>query len=810
MGSEITVKRNTYAGLFLVALSTLMYEILLTRIFSVTMWYHFAFMALSVAMFGMTVGAILVYLFPNYFTQKRAKYHLALSSLWFAISIVVSFLTHLSIPFAVHKSIVGLYAIALTYVVISVPFVFSGICVCLALTRFPARVSKLYAADLAGAALGCLLLIYTLRITDGPTAVIVVAFLASLGAVCFLAEGDAHRLRRIAIVSSLSLAALAIVHTALVRNQVPLLRLMWVKDQLERRPLYEKWNSFSRIRVTGDPDRPEIPFGWGFSSHYPSERLVRQLGMKIDASAGTIITAFDGDLSKLDYLKYDVTNIAHYIRPDSKVLVVGAGGGRDILSALVFEQKSVTGVEINGDIIDTVNERFGDFTGHLDRNPRVTFVNDEARSYIARQTDRYDILQVSLIDTWAATAAGAFVLTEASLYTVEAWKIFLEHLTPNGVLTFSRWYYRNRPGEVYRLTSLASAALMQMGVKNPQDHIVIVKQVRGKRPDTPNGIGTIIVGRKPFSVQDLDTIEGVADRMGFDPVLSPRFALDATFERLASGKDLSEFTAGFPINITPPTDDRPFFFHMLWLQDVFNQERWRQGAMSFNMKAVFTLVALLVIVIGLTILCIIVPLILTTEKKTLRGAWPLFAFFASIGFGFMLVEISQMQRMVIFLGHPTYGLSVVLFALLLASGLGSYTTQKINNPGMVRSAVVRLALLLCALLILGILTPHITGRFQSLETPFRVLIAIGILFVMGLFMGMAFPLGMKIASTRSASLTPWLWGINGATSVCASVLAVAIALSSSISTSFWTGFSCYIVALVSFVRASRGKTESVT
>jgi len=808
MLQEVIAKKQTYAGLFMVTHATLMYEILLTRIFSVTMWYHFAFVAISVALFGMTVGAILVYIFPNYFTQERVKYHLALSSLLFAVSIVFSFLTHLSIPFVTTDiSIVGLYSIALTYVVISVPFVFSGVCVCLALTKFPQQVSKLYAADLAGAATGCILLIYTLEITDGPTAVIIVALLASIGTVFFAAESGSKKLRRIALMCSIFLASFSVVHTVLVTRQSPLLRLLWVKGKLEDRSLtlYEKWNSFSRVRVSGNPQTLEEPFGWGLSSAYPSGRGVRQLHMNIDATAGTILTYFDGDLDDLEHLKYDVTNLAHYIRHDSKVLVVGTGGGRDILSALVFNQRSVLGVEINKDIIKAVNQVFGDFTGHLGRNPKVTFVNDEARSYTARLKDKFDIIQVSLIDTWAATATGAFVLAENSLYTIEAWQVFLDHLNINGILTFSRWYFRDRPGEMYRLTSLASASLTQLKVDEPRKHIVIVRHMQQRNDGSvPDGIGTILVSKEPFSNRVLDTIENITRKMQFDLVLSPRFSLDSTFATIASGKDLDMFTAKFPINISAPTDDRPFFFNMLRIQDMFNLRLWEQGMMSINMRAVFVLGVLLIIVVALTFLCIIVPLILTTEKLSLRRTLPLFMFFACIGLGFMLIEISQMQRLIVFLGHPMYSLSVVLFVLLLSSGLGSYSTQKISNSRVTGSAITRLFLLICTLIIFGKFTPYAINAFHGAMTIIRILVAATILFPLGLFMGMAFPLGMKMASTKSAALTPWLWGINGATSVCASVFAVVIALSSGISTSFWIGFSCYVVAFVVFVWSSRG------
>jgi hypothetical protein len=811
----------------MVTLATLMYEILLTRIFSVTMWYHFAFVAISVGMFGMTVGAMLVYLLPGWFTEERAKRHLGIASLLFAVSILVSFLIHLVVPFVAEGfSAVVLFSYLLTYVVISLPFLFSGIAVCLALTKFPRQVSKLYAVDLAGAALGCILLIYVLTITDGPTAVILVAFLASLGAVLFAFDAASKRLKKIAITTSIALGLLAAANAVLVTtsnnsasnnsgsnnsgaNNSAAIRLMWVKGRIEPPALYEEWNSFSRVVVQGNPDRPTMPFGWGWSPVAPPKQ-VRQLWMEIDASAGTPITGYDGDPNSLDFLRYDITNLAHYIRPNSNVLVIGTGGGRDVLSALAFRQKSVVGVEINGNVLNAVNKRFADFTGHLYKDPRVTFVNDEARSYVARQKNSYDIIQVSLIDTWAATAAGAFVLSENSLYTVEAWKIFLSHLNPRGVLTFSRWYFRDRPGEMYRLTSLASAALRESGVENPRDHIIIVRHMYwGGGGAGPDGVGTMIVSKDPFSSYDVESVKRVADQMKFEMVLDPIAHTDDTYVTLTSVKDLDAFTASYPINIAPPTDDSPFFFHMLRLKDVFRQDLWEQGKNNHNMKAVFLLGVLLIIVAVLTTVCIIIPLLVVTKRAELKGALPLSLFFAAIGLGFMLIEISQMQRLIIFLGHPTYGLSVVLFALLLSSGIGSYLTQWVKGEGDKNRAIAPFLALLLVLIIFGILTPYATAQFQSATTVTRILIAVIILFPLGLLMGMAFPLGMKVADRKARGLTPWLWGINGAMSVCASVLAVVISLSSSISTTFWVGTFCYAAAFFSFAIARRPGIDSI-
>src|SRR5690349_5802778 len=268
---------RTAVGLLCVALATLMYEVLLTRIFSVTMWYHFAFVAISIAMLGMTVGALVVYVRPDWFPPAAAKRQLAVTGLLFPVIILFSFLTQLSIPFRVHPSVVAVYAIAFTYVVITIPFVVSGLAVCLALTRFPRDVGKLYAADLIGAALGCVLLVWVLEITDGPTAVLVVCAFAALGALAFALDTDRVALRRWSVRLALLFFVAAAGHTWLVWKQEGILRILYNKADIDYRPIYERWNSYSRVRVNGDPNRLEEPYAWGLSPTFPKDRRFHQL-----------------------------------------------------------------------------------------------------------------------------------------------------------------------------------------------------------------------------------------------------------------------------------------------------------------------------------------------------------------------------------------------------------------------------------------------------------------------------------------------------------------------------------------------------
>jgi hypothetical protein len=666
-------------------------------------------------------------------------------------------------------------------------------------------VNTLYAADLVGAAGGCVLLVPALEIMDGPTAVFLVASLAALGGVCFALEAAARRAVWIAFAVTVLLGMATAGHTVLANRQTPLLRLVWVKGQYEEQPRYEKWNSFSRVVVTGSPDQPLRPLGWGISRSYPRtpEVALPQLRMDIDACASTMLTQYSAGPDKLQFLKYDITNLVHHLRPNADVFVIGTGGGRDVLSALVFDQRSALGVEINRNILTAANGEFGDFTGHLDRDPRVRFVNDEARSYLARQPGRFDIIQISLIDTWAATAAGAFTLTENSLYTVEAWQLFLDRLTPRGVLSVSRWYHQDRPDEVYRLTELGAQALRAQGVQRPRAHLALLRTFVWQAGEIlPDGVGTMLVSREPFTREDVARLRKLAKEMQFDLMLSPSDSLDPNLDAIVSPGWSDEFVAEYPLNISAPTDDSPFFFHMVRFRDMLHPGKVMGGGNRRNASAVVALLGLLVTVVALTLLCIVLPLLLRARGGVERRHLPLLLFFVGIGAGFMLVEISQMQRLVVFLGHPTYGLTVVLFSLLLSSGIGSSLSGGQEGPGARRRARWRMVALLVMLTVFGLVTPHLTTVYRSAPTPARILVAVAVLFPMGLFMGMPFPLGLRLAAREAAALTPWLWGINGATSVCASVVAVAIALHTGITSAFWAGAVCYLLAFLAYLRAS--------
>ena len=753
-------KRSTYIGLFLTTLSLLQFELFLTRIFSVTMWYHFAFMAISLAMFGLAAGAIFVELMK----KREAHAILANFGLLLALTSAICFAAQLYIPVDPEKEIAWT---ALAFILAAIPFVFAGMVVCVALTRFPRHTGALYAADLAGSAAGCILTIPILNHIHAPTAVILNAGIAALAAFAWPSNGKTRWIAGSCGALLLSLGA--------INQSVKLVDIQWLKGGRNSHDgLYEKWNAFSRIHVR---ELGSQPFGWGLSPRYHARREIGQLYLDIDSGAATVITKFDGNLNAVEHLKYDVTALAHYLRNPTSVLVIGIGGGRDILTSLAFGQRHVTGVEINPDILRLLTRRFGQYSGSLLNNPDVTLVHDEARSYVARSLESYGIIQASLIDTWAATSAGAYVLTENGLYTKEAWLTFLTHLTPDGILTMSRWYYQAQPAEILRLAALATASLMDIGVADPRQHVIIVRN---------QDVATIMVAKRPFSAADIDAVTKISKAMEFQPVLTPRFAERPEFEAISTPGQYEHLIRTYPLNIEAPTDDSPFFFHMLRAGDLLKRSTF-QGMNQLNLRAVNVLGRSLAIVSGLSAIAIIAPLVFRRKVREARSI-RLMIYFAAIGLAFMMVEIGQLERLIVFLGHPIYGLTVVLFVLLLASSCGSFYSSRMR-PWMWLLPVALAAFIFAS--------PSVTYQLTAASTPVRIAVSALLLFPSGFFMGMAFPLGIsKAVSVNEGAPTAWYWGVNGAFSVISSVLAVAVAVFWGVTVTLLVGLGAYILALI--------------
>ena len=773
------IQGRYYFAIFALASATLSYQILITRFFSVMLYYHFAFAAISLAMLGLTRGAMKVYGDPVRYAPERVAAEFAHHATWFAISGVGAMIAFLCMPLVIPGEYLTL-ALAVTTIAFAWPFTEGGVCITLLLTRLPYSGGWLYAADLLGAALGCLGLIFALLVVDPVSATLWIgAFAACAGWVVARESGNPSSLRLSRSVM-LALVVAAAAHTVLAASGKSHIGVLWAKGVQQSGTLFERWNTYSRVRVR--PLGETVPFGWGYA--HPQQTKIDQHLLDIDADAGTVITRLDGDIGKLSYLKDDVINAAYLVQSPSDVAVVGVGGGRDVLSALFFGAKHVRGIEINPAIFEVLTDKFADFSGHLHRRPGVSLVNAEARSYINGSSERYDLVQISLIDTWAATAAGGLTLTENRLYTVEAWDDFYRALNPGGMLSVSRWYKPDaHRGEFYRLVAIAASALQRKGVPAAElsKHVVVVN------------VGDVVtVITRPDAFTDAQW-QGARTRLlaqDFKILLGPDVTYDAVTSRLLSGTADAAFFESLPENVAPSTDDNPFFFYTARLRDAVTT----YSSLFGNNNAAITLTRALVILTLLAcVYYIIVPFISLARRMPLSTLTPPVAYFSAIGMGFMLIEISQMQRLMVFLGHPVYSLGVVLFTILLFGGIGSATVSaRTPRPGAV---IARVIALMTTLILAGVLTPLVATWARSEATDIRILVSVLLLAPPAFCMGMMFPLGLNIWR-RHSELLPFFWSANGITSMFASVLGMALSIEVGIANTYALGVCFYVVCAI--------------
>lgn len=788
------MRKSIYYAIFLLSLAGLALENSLTRIFSITMWYHYAFMAISVAMLGMSTGAVKVYL-ADFASKTDEEIEILISkySRLFALSLIFSLLTLLSIPFVPRQTGIGYFTTAIIYTIAAIPFYFEGVAVSLILaTKYIKNANRLYAADLAGAAAGSIAFFLLLSVTDAVSAII---FISSMG---FLSAFAVSKKK-----SDLILA-ICIIIFSVFNYTGRIFKIEWTKvDEgvleatVEHNLEWESWTPFSRITVA--PLTNNNGFGWGISgkmmANFPDYK-VEQRNLKIDSAAATIITKNTMPISGLIHLRYDITNFAHYLFPNSKVGVIGVGGGRDILSALHFNQKEVWGIEINGRIIEALTKVYAGYTYDVSALPNVHIVEDEARNFFEKNDMQFDLIQASLIDSWAATASGAFVLTENSLYTLEAWKTFYSRLSDNGAITMSRWYYPKRPGELLRLVNLAYQTLLESGVKDPAKHIILVAVDYlpfNQRLEEHFGSGTIVVSKKPFSKDIIDRAMSLADLYGFETLIAGGKENASIFKDIITPGKREPFMANYSLDLTPPTDDNPFFFNMLKPSAVFmGKSVESEGVLSTNLMAIHNLLWLIAIVIVLSLFLIIIPLISKMKTGVAEAVFNRYTlYFTALGIGFMLIEISLIQKFAVFLGHPTYSILVVLFAMLLFSGLGSFSSKKLREKVGVKGIFILLILVVATV---GSANMFVLHYFSSWPIAPRIVYSFATMALAGFFMGMPFPTGLSLLNKNVSSSAPWFWGVNGAASVVSSVAATAISIFYGISTTFFTGLVCYFAA----------------
>jgi len=798
----------TYVAVFLVALATLMLEVLLTRITSVSSWYHLAFFVISLAMLGMTVGAVLVFVRPDAFADEHVATRLAQSSLGFALAAPVCVAIALSVPLSINTDFMGFVALLAIGGVLALPFVLVGVTLTLALTRAALPAGIVYAVDLIGAASGCALVIPVLRRIDAPSAALLAAALAALASLAFARA--AGRSGAPALASAVLLAGLCALNASATH---PPLRPAWVKGRWEDAALhiFEGWNSYSRVTVSKPQTGPVALWAPGRNTPQDVLKPIEQRLIEIDGAAGTLMVKLGLTPAFHTYLEWDVTSAAHTLRPGGAAAVIGVGGGRDVIAAVKVGHRPVVGIELNQLIVDLHRTHMRSFSRIADL-AGVELVSDEARSYLARDTRRYSVITMSLIDTWASTGTGAYSLSENGLYTTEAWQTFLARLEPHGVLSVSRWYYVDSPGETTRMLALAMDAVWRSGGKNPRAHIIMLQSEL---------VATLLLSPTPFSSSDIDRAQEMAVERGFNMLLTPRrqpaHPLLRELVAQRSPEQLQEWSQDKSFDLSPPSDARPFFFNMLrphaWLHDRKTVDELDLTFLG-NLQATQTLSYATLVSLLLTALAIGVPMVRRVhELRALPAAdvTAALAYFALIGLGFMFVEIGLLSRLSVFLGHPTLALAVLLGGLILFTGVGSLCSGGLD-VGRRRIALLY-PLVPCALS-LGAAAgmEPLMRAFSASSTPVRVLVSLALVAIPALGLGLGFPLGLRLCELMEQRrapeqgrprLGPWLWGINGAFGVCGSGLGLGISMIWGIPTTLLVGALCYLLLPLATQRLSR-------
>jgi hypothetical protein len=787
--------RATYLALAVVTAVTIFVETVITRVFSLTLWYHFGFVAVSLAMLGMGAGAMWVYLRRAEYDARHCLAHMCRLMVWFGVTIVGAYVLNLGICFTPSFQPAAMVGLLLIVSFWAVPFLLSGMIVSIALTRTELPVGKLYAVDLIGAAVGCLAVQPALA-WAGPPAGLAASAVAVLLAAWVLrrdiqwpASAPAPRLMAPIILTVLFLLVCA--------ARPGLFAPRWVKGRWDH--AYDKslWNAISRVSVWPE-ETPDKLFGWGFGNKFPADKYpaVPYRVAETDAFIHTWLIKYDGNPERYSYVNYDVVNFGYRLRTGGSAAIIGSGGGLDVLAALVMGQREVYGIELNPILNDLLRGDYADFTGRIAYDPRVKFITAEARNWIEQSGRQFDVIQTTFIDTQAATAAGAFALAENTLYTTEAWRAYMRHLTPTGIFTISRWHWNRDPMESYRLTTLARSALQSSGQTEPGRCVAILANIE----DEELRKVTLALSPSPLSPEDCRKVRQVADECGFEVLYSPT-ERNEPYAQLLDPARAGEFERQYHYNITPPSDDKPYFFFMVRPRDLIAPHKFRQiwlnthFPMHMSVLAVFTFLflgsALTAGAIGLTL----APLYMREGKGTWRrGDLAAAGYFAAIGVAFMLVEMGIMQRTGIALGHPLYGLQVTLVSLLLGSGIGSLLSSLLGGSLQVRARTL-MVLLGCATTVTALSVGPLASALGGAPQIVRLLAVGGLVFLVGLFMGTAFPMGLSVARERGREdVLPWLWGLNGVCSVIGAFAATVLGILLGARVTTLTGAGVYWLA----------------
>lgn len=791
-------------------MSVLLFELALTRIFSIVLWYDYAFMAISIAFFGLGIGSLLTHILKNKVKREQLPSKILQTTIIFAVSVPIFLVV---IGYVIPPNIHFIY---LFYLTSSIPFFFAGISMSLIFFAMPREVSKLYFIDLVGAAAATLMLDPLMQRLGAESVLLSAALLVigpSLIAALVLSSPSQKKNvsntpvieNKIKLSGIFVLAASAILLATNTDANILAIKPGENKGlhyQLEKPSEFEhlstQWNSFSRIDVT----RQLHP-----QDSYDNDNNGRSRALSaiaIDADADTPVFKWNGSSADLVWLKKFMDYLPFEISKDvNNTLVIGSGGGEDVLVALAGGSKKVTAVEINPLIISRAKQ-FGSSAGNLYERKEVELFIDDGRRFISSSDSKYDRIVIKLVDSWAAQLAGGYALSENYLYTVEAFRQYLRHLDEdNGMLVMVRWNF-----ELPRLMPLVAESLRQEkkggSSEDIRNQILVVENRPGLYFESNNKQTIypvlLIIKNNPFTDSEINLAKERIANNNARVIAMPGGYIQPPYDTLLSDKNyyhsqqLQESDLRAILKLKPPTDDSPFYFAK---EQVPNQ-----------------MILLLETVLGVSAVLALL-LIYYSRRNRARpimsstSSWFHMIFVIFIGLGFMFLEITFIQKFLLLLGTPIMALTVILFSILLSSGIGAYLSGRLFHKNPYKAVVVSIPLLVGIVLAYYGLLQGIIDSAIILQLPQRIMLTFALLSPAGLLMGFQFPSITRMASTHSnqgehtdENIT-LLWGVNVIASVIATVLTAISSMVIGFNGNLLLGAGLYLGALASAIAAAK-------
>ena len=778
----------------LISAAALAYEILLMRLFSIIQWHHFAYMIISLALLGYAASGTFLALTQAWWSAHFRLAYVASAAL-FSVTSMLCFLLAQSVPFNALEVIWDMrqpFWLLLIYLLLLLPFFFAANCICMTFGIYRDQLHRIYCVDLLGAGAGAVGVIALLFVLMPEQALWLISLLGLISAaVAVLELGLRHRW------------------------WIPLLACAVFLTVLKVEPKVSQFKGLSQaLRVTGSTivdqrssplgqlttvENPVIPFRHapGLSLNTPAEPM-EQKAVFTDSDGLSVITRFKGSTQELEYLNWLSSALPYQLLDQPTVLVLGAGGGVEVLQALNQDARQVDAVELNPQMVELVNETFGDFSGRLFSHPRVRLHRREARGFIDSSNKAWDLIQLALLDSFNASSAGLYALNESYLYTVEAFGIFLDHLTPAGMLSVTRWV-KLPPRDGLKLLATAIKALEQSGVHDPGRHLILIRSWN---------TSTLLVAKQPITDKQISGLKEFSKTRWFDLAWYPGMAAveanlynqlrEPWFHQGAMallGPGREQFIANYKFNIQPATDDKPYFFRFFIWRSLPEMLLLRgRGGLPLLEQGYLVLVATLVQAVLVSLVMVLLPLVLARRRKLAGGQieWRALVYFLAVGLAFMLIEIAFIQKFILFLSHPLYAVAVVLSAFLVFAGLGSMAAGKWVSGRHANSIIVRAVVGISVLTMLYlVMLPILFHWLMPLNDIYRIVISAILIAPLAFLMGMPFPTGL---SQLDAQMIPWAWGVNGCASVIAAVLATMLAIHVGFNVVIVLSLALYILA----------------